>query len=405
MQPNRIGFVLRVSLLAVFVAGIMSLPVPGGAKTVEELRSEIQQKREALKDTESRIKKFKEDIQIKKREARTLQDQIVLIDENIDEVELDLSRTLLELEKTELEVEEISDEIDVREAEIRKQKALLAEYIRSLHEVDRQSSITIFLKYQSFGEAVQEASVLEELQSRGQETLVSIQLLREELETKRRELEDFKDTLEALQNRQESEQDRLATQRESKNRILALTNEQESQYQELLQEAQATHRASQAEIRSLDELIREELRRQGIGELPSVGILDWPVNPVFGISCEFRCSGYPYAYLIGEHSGMDIPASVGTPVKAPADGYVARVRDSGGPGYSYLLLIHGDNVSTVFGHLSGFAVNEGQIITRGTVIGYTGGAPGMRGAGLSSGPHLHFEVRENNRAVNPRKYL
>ncbi|MEX2054729.1 MAG: M23 family metallopeptidase, partial [Candidatus Andersenbacteria bacterium] len=64
-----------------------------------------------------------------------------------------------------------------------------------------------------------------------------------------------------------------------------------------------------------------------------------------------------------------------------------------------------DNISTVYGHVSGFAVNEGQVVTRGTTIGYTGGAPGTRGAGLSSGPHLHFEVRVNNAHVNPRKYL
>jgi len=405
MQPNRAGSVLRTTLLVVFVMGTLSFPVQSNAKTVEELRSELQQKRSALKDAESRITKFKEDIQIKKREARTLQDQLGLIDESIDEVELGLSRTILEVEKTELEVEQVNDEIEVREAEIRQQKARLAEYIRSLNTVDRQSSITVFLKYESFAEAVQEAGVLQELQNRGQETLVAIQLLRDELDKKRRDLEDFKETLQALQTRQQAEQDRLASQRSSKSRILALTNEQESQYQQLLQQAQQTHQQSQSDIRSLDELIREELRNQGIGELPSVGILDWPITAQFGVSCEYHCGGYPYEYLIGPHSGMDIPASVGTPVIAPSDGYVARVRDSGGPGYSYLLLIHGDNVSTVFGHLSGFAVNEGDIITRGTVIGYSGGAPGMRGAGLSSGPHLHFEVRENNRAVNPRKYL
>jgi len=405
MQPNRSGFVLRTSLLVVFVIGTLGFPATGGAKTVEELRSELKEKRAALQDAESRITKFKEDIQIKKREARTLKDQIGLIDESIDEVELSLSRTLLEIEKTELEVEEVADEIEVREAESRQQKARLAQYIRSLNDVDRQSSITVFLKYQSFAEAVQEAGVLEKLQHRGQETLVAIQLLRAELEAKRRDLVDFKDTLDSLRNRQETEQGRLTTQHESKSRILALTNEQESQYQDLLQEAQATHQESEREIRSLDELIREELRRQGIGELPSVGIMDWPITAEFGVSCEFHCSGYPYAYLIGPHSGMDIPAGVGTPVKAPADGYVARVRDSGGPGYNYLLLIHGDNVSTVFGHLSGFAVSEGQLITRGTVIGFTGGALGMNGAGLSTGPHLHFEVRENNRAVNARKYL
>lgn len=404
-MPNYVGAVLHTTCLVLFVVSTVLVPLDANAKTVEELRAELQAKRQALNDAEARIKKFKEDIQIKRHEARTLKDQIGLIDSDIGEVELSLSRTVLELEKTELEVTEVTNDIELREADIFRQKALLAEYLRSLNQVDQQSSVTVFLKYQSFAEAITEAGTFEELQSRGQQTLIAVKLLREELDAKRRDLEDFQATLAALQKRQESEQNRLESQRTSKSRILALTNQQESNYQDLLKEAQQTHQASQADIKSLDELIREELRRQGIGELPSVGIMDWPIVAEFGVSCEFHCSGYPYAYLIGPHSAMDIPANVGTPVTAPADGYVARVHDAGGPGYSYLLLIHGGNISTVFGHLSGFAVNEGAIITRGTVIGYSGGASGSRGAGLSTGPHLHFEVRENGRAVNPRKYL
>lgn len=404
-MPNYVGAVLHTTWLVLFLVSTLLLPLSANAKTVEELRAELQAKRQALSDAEARIKKFKEDIQIKRHEARTLQDQIGLIDSDIGEVELSLSRTILELEKTELEVAEVTNDIKLREAEIFRQKALLAEYLRGLNEVDQQSSVTVFLKYQSFAEAITEAGTFAELQSRGQQTLIAVKLLREELDAKRRDLEDFQATLATLKERQEGEQNRLESQRTSKSRILALTNQQESNYQNLLKEAQQAHQASQADIKSLDELIREELRQQGIGELPGVGIMDWPIVAQFGVSCEFHCGGYPYAYLIGQHSGMDIPANVGSPVIAPADGYVARVHDAAGPGYSYVLLIHGGSVSTVFGHLSGFAVSEGAIITRGTVIGYSGGAPGSRGAGLSSGPHLHFEVRENGRAINPRKYL
>lgn len=396
---------LRVLMILVVLLGA-AWPGPEGlAKTIEELREELQDKRSALKDAEAKIKKFKTEIQLKKQAARTLQDQIVILDDSIEEVELTIIRTYAEIEKIGVEIEAVSEEISQREAEIKIQKARLADYVREMHSLDQQSTVTVFLKYATFADAVQEANTFGEIQKRGQETLVTILNLRQELMTKQRELEDFKQTLEALRQRQELERSTLTAQQQSKARILDLTNQQETEYQRLLKEAQATHEKSQADISRVDDLIREELKKQGIGSLPSVGTMDWPISPAFGVSCEFHCAGYPYTHLIGPHSGIDIPAYVGTPIKAPADGYVARAHEAGGSGYSYIMLIHGDKVTTVYGHVSGFAVNEGQLVTRGTTIGYTGGAPGMRGAGLSTGPHLHFEVRANGATVNPRNYL
>ena len=395
---------LRVLGIAVLVF-IFASPPHTSAKTIDELRQELQGKRDALKDAESKIQKFNNEIQLKKKEARTLADQIDLLDENIKEVGLNIDRTQAEAEETQAEIDEVDEEISQREAEIKIQKARLADYVRSMHELDQQSTVTVFLKYETFSDAVQEVNNFGELQKRGQQTLSTIQSLRSELMDKQHDLEDFKQTLTALQHRQELEKGNLKAQQDSKDRILQLTNQQEAEYQKLLKEAQATHEQSQADITRLDSLIREELQKQGLGTLHSVGVMDWPIEPVYGVSCEFHCAGYPFAYLIGPHSGMDIPTNVGTPIKAPADGYVARLHDSGGPGYSYIMLIHGDNVTTVFGHVSGFAVNEGQLVTRGTVVGYTGGAPGMHGAGLSSGPHLHFEVRLKGVPVNPRNYL
>ena len=375
------------------------------ASSIDVLREQLEASRSALQDTEAKISKFRDEVTSKQREARTLEQQIGLIDENIEEVELQLEQTLLEVETTGLEIDAVAEDINVREQEISEQKIVLANYIRSIHELDQQSSVTIFLKYRTFSEAAQEVSAFEELQNRGQESLDSIQELRDELTAKQSELEKFKTTLQALHDKQEQEQNRLASQRSSKQRILGLTSAQESKFQDLLQKAKAAHQQAQADIRRLDTLIREQLKNQGLGNLPSVGVFDWPINPIFGISCEFHCSGYPYAYLIGPHSGIDIPAAVGTAIRAPADGYIARTHDAGGPGYSYILLLHGDEISTVYGHVSGFAVSEGQTVTRGTVLGYTGGAPGSHGAGLSTGGHLHFEVRQNNAPINPRQYL
>jgi murein DD-endopeptidase MepM/ murein hydrolase activator NlpD len=396
---------LRFSMLAVVLLWIAT-PQLAASKTVEELRAELQAKKNNLKAVEQRIEEFRQNIQLKKKEAKTLGEQIEIIEGNIGELEISLERTVAELDTTVTEVETVSVEITEKEQEIAAQKDLLAEYIRALHALDQQSTVTVFLKYNTFSEVLSEAATFTELQNRAQDTLNSIQSLHRELTEKRRDLEDFKSTLLALQRRQKQQQQTLAVQRDSKERILELTQAQEQQFKSLLAASQQTHQQAEAEIRRIDAALREELEKQSGGKLPSVGTMSWPVEPIFGVSCEFHCAGYPYAYLIGPHAGIDIPTYVGTPIRAPADGYIGRLHDSRGPGYSYILMIHGDDISTVFGHASGFGdVAEGQRVSRGTVIGYTGGAPGMRGAGLSSGPHLHFEVRKNNATINPRGFL
>jgi murein DD-endopeptidase MepM/ murein hydrolase activator NlpD len=402
----KIRFILYglVVLLATLVLGVGSYGL-AEAEDIDELREKLESRRETLRGAESDIKKFKEEIQLKKKEARSLEEQIDIIEDNIYHIELSIKETVAEIEATNAEIDVVELEIEQKTGEIKHQKELLAEYIRLIYNLSQQSGVAVFLKYTTFSEAVSEATTLQDLQERSHETLLKIKELKEQLEEKRNDLQEFKEALERLQERQEGQQATLLANRESKEHVLSLTKEQEQKYQELLQESKTAHQQAEAEIKKLDSLIREELRRQGISKLPSVGVFDWPVDPIFGVSCEFRCADYPYAYLIGPHSGMDMPTYVGTPVIAPADGYVARVHNANGPGYNYLLLLHGGEVSTVYGHLSGFTVSEGEMVSRGTIIGYTGGAPGTNGAGLSTGPHLHFEVRVNNSPVNPREYL
>lgn len=98
------------------------------------------------------------------------------------------------------------------------------------------------------------------------------------------------------------------------------------------------------------------------------------------------------------HSGIDIDAPYGTPVRATADGSVTGAAMGAGYGRE-VELDHGHNLMTLYGHLSAIAVFAGQHVTRGQIIGYVGQS------GRATGPHLHYEVRVHNVPVNPHKYL
>jgi murein DD-endopeptidase MepM/ murein hydrolase activator NlpD len=91
-------------------------------------------------------------------------------------------------------------------------------------------------------------------------------------------------------------------------------------------------------------------------------------------------------------------APSGTPVRAPADGDVNVASMQSGYGRE-VVLNHGHDITTLFGHLSAIAVLEGQHVARGQIIGYVGQS------GRATGPHLHYEVRVHNVPVNPHKYM
>jgi murein DD-endopeptidase MepM/ murein hydrolase activator NlpD len=98
------------------------------------------------------------------------------------------------------------------------------------------------------------------------------------------------------------------------------------------------------------------------------------------------------------HAGTDLAASVGAPVRATADGDVARAGWAGGYGL-LIVLHHQDGYETRYGHLSRVAVSEGEAVRKGQLIGYVGTT------GRSTGPHLHYEIRHDGEAINPLPYL
>lgn len=117
--------------------------------------------------------------------------------------------------------------------------------------------------------------------------------------------------------------------------------------------------------------------------------------PVPGpISSNFGMRRHPILGYNRMHAGMDFKARYGTPIVAVSDGRVSAAGRSGGCGIA-VRLEHGGGLSTRYCHMSRMAVNAGQAVRRGQVIGYVGST------GLSTGPHLHYEMYRGGRAINP----
>lgn len=147
----------------------------------------------------------------------------------------------------------------------------------------------------------------------------------------------------------------------------------------------------------------EELKKiqPTYGKIPEPGQFVKPVDNA-RVSSSFGYRTAPKAGASTNHKGMDLAAATGTPIKATANGVASFVGIRGGYGNA-IILNHGKknniNISSLYGHLSKFNIRVNQVVSAGQVIGYVGTT------GNVTGPHCHFEIRENGQQVNPTKYI
>lgn len=124
------------------------------------------------------------------------------------------------------------------------------------------------------------------------------------------------------------------------------------------------------------------------------------VYPVMGprMSSDYGTRKHPVKKIRKHHDGIDLAAPVGAPIRAVADGQVMYADPHGGYG-RYVVIQHLDGFTSHYGHCEKLEVAPGQKVTAGQIIGTVGSS------GVSTGPHLHFEIRRNGEAQNPERYL
>lgn len=397
----------RLSKSALFgmtlIAGALVLlfAVSAFAQGVDDLSKSIENKEAEIEGVQRKIKEYEKKISQFESQEHSLSNELAILENRAKRTELNIQENELALSKSELEMREIQAQIHEAEAQIAVQKELIADVLHELSIADDDSPLELIFGNDQFSDFFDQIQYLELLQDDLQTSIREVQTLQGALIEARERESQHKERLLVMRDALEDARTRLESEHRAKDVLLQSTERNEAQFRVLLSELRAEQQFINAEIFKLQDKLTKQLEEsdQVVGG-PTV--FSWPVtSPI--ITARFHDPTYPYRHLF-EHSGLDMAVPQGSAVRAAAPGYVAWTRTGRSYG-NYIMVIHTNGMATLYAHLSGFNVVADQFVERGATIGFSGGMPGTPGAGLSTGPHLHFEVRENGIPVNPEHYL
>ena len=177
-----------------------------------------------------------------------------------------------------------------------------------------------------------------------------------------------------------------------KKKLLTQTKNSESNYQKLLKDRLAKKDAFEKELQDYESQLQYVLDPS---KLPGGGVLSWPLDNIYITQLFGKTKAGKRLYANGTHNGVDFKASIGTPVKAMADGVVAGTGDTDAecPRVSFgrfVFIKYNDGLAGTFGHLSLIKVSAGEKVVRGEIVGYSGDT------GYVTGPHLHLSLYAND---------
>ncbi|MCL5004583.1 MAG: peptidoglycan DD-metalloendopeptidase family protein [Patescibacteria group bacterium] len=364
------------------------------AAAPDELKSSIEQKSKELENINKQIQENQQKLETVQGEKKTLQKEVSSVQNQIKQLNLGIKASEVNIEKLGLEIDSLQYNISDAEAQIVKKREAIAEILRQFQQKENESPLIAFLKNKTLSDGVFEAQSLADLGGNLNSEVNELNFFKDDLSVsldkttekkQEREVENF-----TLKNKK-SIADEI---KKEKQVILEQTKNQEKIYQKQLSELEKQQQAISDEISELE----DELRRTfDPSLLPSKrpGILAWPIKLVKdgGIGRITQHQGErSYLYRGKPHNGLDIGASIGTPVYAADDGIVEAADNNDKSYYrkyqygKYVLIKHNNNMATLYAHLSKYVVARGTNVKRGELIGYSGNT------GYSTGPHLHLGV-------------
>jgi len=410
------------------------------AYLILQLQTRLSQKIGEYNQIETQMDSAREALLEIRESINSLNDQLTNLDGLIGESEKKINSVTSQLTKGELELAKLMEELEMRELQIEDQEAVIGKLMTILYvkkntyydSSDDLNTLKLLLADGNVSDTMQDLVYLNLIEQTGKDILGALQENQGDMFVKKLDVEEKTDLLRSLDNELWGENQNLIAEKSGKEMLLQETQGKEDIYQELLilskknQEevedeigslrdnidllddkiAYATSELTDEQMEQIFQIKAESLVDNGVVGSAEFLDLSWPIEPQRGLSAYFVDSGYRAVFGVS-HNAIDIRTPHGSPIFAPADGVVYKVKyDDESLDYAYVMLAHRKGVVTVYGHVSAVGVFEGDYVERGDIIGMSGGTPGSTGAGFrTTGPHLHFEVWQDGILVDPLDYL
>lgn len=343
---------------------------------INKLKQQTAEKNKTIEQAKQKQAEYQAIIDEKREEKVTLKSQKEVIQGQILKTKFDIIEFEDQIEKTELEIKVLDLEILQTKRNIEEQKFKIADLIKVIYKNDNKGILEAFFLNDSLSEFFDHIKYAESINDGLATVLESYKQSKDGLGNKKQELREKALELEKNKIELELKREDLQSNQENLAILIKQTQDQEEKFQKILANQILQEKLIQAEIQRINKDIisvnskfktakeKEAMEKKllDMGGAVSNNSLEWPV-PSKIVTAYFRDPSYPYKNTIGEHSAIDIRASQGTAIKAPAGGYVLQTKDNG-YGYSYIMLMHANNIVTLYGHVSGFNVLQDQYVKK-----------------------------------------
>ncbi len=389
---NRVSRVIFALLL------LVSLVLPEHTPMVHQAQAVTQKEIDGLKDEAKDLAKqqsqLKSEISTLKNDRAKAIERRNLLDQQIATTEKAINNTEKQIAGYEALLAQSQYELDETQRQEEETYALFCRRARAMEEEGVPSFWSVLFRATSFSDLLSRLSDVQVVIDYDQRILNELGDLKAQIGEKLTYQGELKTAAEEAKATLEAQKADLAAQREEANELVQQLQANVKQNEDLLRKIDEEEERIQKEILKKTEELAEQMKWEA-----SVGGYIWPVTTSRRITSNYGGRNTGIAGASTNHKGVDIGGVFyDSKVLATKAGVVitsAYVSSYG----NYVVISHGKGNTTLYAHMSSRAVKEGDVVTQGQVIGVTGST------GISSGPHLHYEIVENGVRVDPKQYL
>ncbi|MBO6245716.1 MAG: peptidoglycan DD-metalloendopeptidase family protein [Anaerovibrio sp.] len=374
-------FTTKHKTASLIMAALMSLSVAGTAladdleEQLQDLQEKAAQQQEITNEAQARVENLSEKLRVLQEEVDAATSEYNDVKGRLDKVQSDIYENAELLNKTE------------KELKVKNKK--LAKRVRDIYINGQISYVDVLFGAKDFSDFLTRMDILKRIIKHDYDLIMKVKADREIVMNTKAKLEKDKADVELLLADAEIKQKNMLDKKQAQQVLLDKAEYDRDVSQQAYEEIMA---ASQ-------EITRMIQRSQMVGGsyvAGGSGAMIWPLNGP--ITSEFGWRTHPIFGTQRYHSGLDIGGDYGLPIAAAASGTVIHAGWISGYGYT-VIIDHGGGITTLYGHNESLLVGEGESVSQGQTIALCGST------GNSTGPHCHFEVRENGEPVSPYSYL